>query len=157
MTILPRRAGLSGRVGGVSLMIAVTAVVMAVVAPAEPRSDDAYVVIVNQQNPVTTLPRSQLDAIFLGKVTMWPSGLEIAPVSNADDDLRESFCAAVHSRPYAAVAAYWAAKTFKEAVLPPGRLDDTEVLHFVAVTPGGIGFVRAGTPLEGVKAVQVDG
>jgi ABC-type phosphate transport system substrate-binding protein len=157
MTFPPRSTGSSGQVAGVSLMITAAVVMMAATVPGQPRPDDAFVVIVNEQNPVTTLPKPQLDAIFLGKVTTWPSGILITPVSNADDDLRESFCTAVHSRPYAAIAAYWAAKAFKEAAVPPNRLANTEVLHFVSSTPGGIGFVRAGTPLQGVKAVRVDG
>lgn len=138
-----------------TLVLATAALAAAVLAPTTGAGDDAFAVIVNESNPVTSIARSQLDAMFLGKVLLWPDGTSVVPVGNTDATLRESFCSAIHARPAAAVAAYWAAKSFKEAVVPPAPLDDPAVIELVATTRGAIGFVSADSRLRGVKAVRV--
>jgi len=114
-----------------------------------------FVIVVSGQNSVDTLTRARVDGMFLGKVKAWPDGVEVAPALNADADLCESFAQAIHSRSYAAVSAYWAAKTFRDFVAPPPKLKDAEVITFTKSNPGAIGFVHKGASLAGVKLLKV--
>lgn len=125
--------------------------------PGGAASDGGFEVIVHRDNISSSLTRGQLDAIFLGKINVWPAGGEITVVNNVDDAIRNDFSKAIHARPEAAVNAYWAAKSFKDAVVPPIRLDDGETVAFIADNPGAIGYVRAGTPLQGVKPMGIEG
>lgn len=117
--------------------------------------EPGFLVIVHRDNTESSIPRARLDAIFLGKITVWPDGLEIMLVNHEDTDLRDQFSNSIHARPEAAVNAYWAAKSFKDAVVPPARLGDDEIVAFVAEHPGAIGYVSPGTPLHGVKRLAV--
>jgi len=114
-----------------------------------------FVIVVNDSNTVGSLSRARVDGMFLGKITQWPDGAEVAPAHNADSELCESFAQAIHSRSFAAVSAYWAAKTFRDFVVPPPKLEDGEVISFVAANPGAIGFVHKGAAHAGVKVLTV--
>lgn len=120
-------------------------------------SDAGFEIIVHNANPASSLPRSQVDAMFLGKISAWPSGLEIILISNQDEEIRDQFAKSIHSRPDAAVSAYWAAKAFKDASLPPAKLKNGDIVQYVAGNPGAIGIVVTGTPLSGVKSLSIEG
>jgi len=119
------------------------------------QSGPEFVIVVNAANASSSLPRARVDGMFLGKITTWSDGSEVALALNSDAGLCESFAQAIHSRSFAAVSAYWAAKTFRDFVVPPSKLDDAAVIKFVKENKGGIGFVTKGTSLSGVKVLSV--
>ena len=118
-------------------------------------ADNDFVIVVHESNATPALARARVDAMFLGKIAKWPDGSDVTVVSNRDEALCEEFSQAIHARSGAAVTAYWAAKTFKEFVPPPPKLDDTEVIEFVRDNPGAIGFVRRGVSLRGVNTLAL--
>jgi ABC-type phosphate transport system substrate-binding protein len=91
------------------------------------------------------------------KVTAWPDG---TPVVAVDQDrtapVRAAFSKDVHKKEADAVAAYWATLVYSgREVPPPIKRSDEDVLEFVRRTPGAVGYVSAGAPLQGVKPVAL--
>jgi ABC-type phosphate transport system substrate-binding protein len=117
-----------------------------------------YTVVVNASNPVASLSKSQAADLFMKRTGKWPGGRPAVPVDQAKNaPVRAAFSQAVLGRPVTQISAHWQQQIFSGADVPPTeRTGDAAVLAFVASTPGGIGYVAAGTaPIAGVKALTV--
>ena len=114
-----------------------------------------FVVIVHPDNPDTTLEKSRLDGMFLGKIKQFSDDTEVVPVQNGDESVSEAFSQAVHTRSYQAVTVYWSAMAFKKYVAPPAKLGDDEVVDFVRANRGAIGYVSSTADIGGVATVTV--
>ena len=116
-----------------------------------------YVVIVNAENPATALDRSFLARAFLKKVTRWPDGSAVDPVDLfAGSATRAQFSRTVLGRSVAAVRNQWQQAIFSGRKVPPPELaSDAEVVEYVRRRPGAVGYVSAGTRLEGTRVVEV--
>ncbi|MHB8348619.1 MAG: hypothetical protein ACYDHM_16025 [Acidiferrobacterales bacterium] len=111
-------------------------------------------VIVHPKVPVARISRDELRAIYLMRVTFWPGGTPIVPVNcDAESVLRIRFSRRVLGAPPTAFAGYWAHLHFQGENPPLVFGSDRNVAAFVARVPGAIGYVRAGTPLHGVRIV----
>jgi ABC-type phosphate transport system substrate-binding protein len=131
---------------------------LALVASAAPAKAQAFTVVVNEANPVSSLSKDELSRIFLKKMTQWPTGGAIAAVDlGKGTSARESFSKTVHGRGVSAIESHWQQQIFAgKDVPPPEKPSDAEVLAFVRANAGAIGYIAAGTGLgAGVKAVQV--
>ena len=118
---------------------------------------DAYVVIVNDSNKTSSIPRHVVAAMFMKKVPAWPSGTVCIPVDQPGTSaVRESFSNAIHRKPASAIRSYWQQQIFSGRDVPPlEKNGDAEVIAFVRNNPGAIGYIAPVTPLEGVKAIKV--
>ncbi len=117
-----------------------------------------YVVIVNETNDIAALKADEVSKIFFKKAHRWPNGNDVVPVDLPESaPVREAFSAAVHGKSVGAVRAYWQQQIFSGRAVPPAeKTSDEQVVAFVRVTPGAIGYVSAGAQLApGVKRVQV--
>ena len=132
-------------------------VILAAAAGAEP-SRSAYVVIVYPKAPVTRLERKFLAEIFLRRATRWPDDSPIRPVDlGPDSPARGRFSQEILARSVASVKSYWQQRIFSGEGLPPPELDhDDAVVSWVASHPGAIGYVAAGTAIDGARAVDVN-
>lgn len=128
-------------------------------APAEAQNAPAvrYKVIVNASNPVKSLTRSQLAAMFLKKVDAWETGALVIPIDQPERaPVRQTFSREVLGKPPAAVKSYWNQLVFSgRSVPPPEKLSDADVVNFVRSTPSAVGYVSAATPTKGVKVLAV--
>src|SRR6266436_620613 len=120
-------------------------------------AEDRYRIIVNPRNAVAALDRAELARFFMKRVTGWPDG---TPVTAVDQErsapVRAAFSKDVHERDADGVAAYWATQIYSGRGAPPViKRSDDEVLDFVRRNPGAVGYVSAGAPLQGVKALSV--
>jgi phosphate transport system substrate-binding protein len=114
-----------------------------------PVAYDAIAVIVNPSNPVTSLTKAQVKAIFQGGITNWREvggpDLDIGLV-NRDE-------------------ASGTREAFGKIVLDGERFDPTAVIlpgtgqvrSVVAQAPSAIGYISLGFVTDDVKAVAVDG
>jgi ABC-type phosphate transport system substrate-binding protein len=138
---------------GVSIVVALAA---AAVAAEQPRS--AYVVIVHPGNRVSRVERKFLGDAFLRRTTRWPDDTPIRPVDlGPDAPARMRFSEEVLSRSVASVRSYWQQRIFSGQGLPPPELaDDESVVGYVVSHPGAIGYVGAGTALNGARIVEVN-
>lgn len=116
------------------------------------QGQDGYRVIVNVANPVEGLTKSEAARLFLTRTT-WDSGDPVYAVDlAATSSVREEF-----SRDVLGVTAAAAAQQWKRAAgqPPPSVATDREVLAFVRLKRGAIGYVSSAASLQGVKVVTI--
>ena len=111
-----------------------------------------FKIIVNPVNPVTTLSKSQLTNIFLRRTTSWENGQPVKPVDQAETSpLREAFSREILGLSPTA-AAQQAGAASNEPLLAVAS--DREVLAYVRLKPGGVGYVSASAPTQGLKVLS---
>lgn len=122
-----------------------------------PPGRPGYRLIVNANNPVTSLDRRFVEDAFLKKIKSWPDGETLRPVDlPLRSEIRERFSDEVLRRPLAALQAYWQQRIFSGRDVPPPAVDaDADVVKYVGRFEGGIGYVSASAPLAGTKAVPL--
>jgi len=133
---------------------------LAVAAFAQPSSSkaDSIVIIVNESNSVSHLTRAQLSRYFLKKVTTWADGRPLEPVDLGENArTREMFSSIILGKRVTAVKAYWQQMIFSgRAVPPPEKRSEEDVIEFVHLRLGAIGYVSSETDVgERVKIVRV--
>ena len=121
-------------------------------------AQDGFRIVVNSQNPVSTLSKSQVSRLFLEKPT-WEDGGPAAPVDLLPTSpIREGF-----SRDVLGVPVPTAIDRGREAAKaagsnpPPSMASDREVLAYVRLKTGAIGYVSLAADVSGVKVVSVGG
>jgi ABC-type phosphate transport system substrate-binding protein len=131
---------------------------LAVAAASAETTRSVYVVIVHPATSVSRLDRKFVEEIFLRRVTRWPDDTPIKPVDlGPDARARIRFSEDVLSRSVASVRSYWQQRIFSGQGIPPPELpDDATVVSYVLSHPGAIGYVAAGTVLNGAKALEVN-
>jgi TonB family protein len=136
---------------------AVTAIACHVMA-AGAAAQDGFRVVVNAQNPVASLSKTQVSKLFLEKAT-WEDGGAVSPVDLLPTStIREGF-----SRDVLGVPVPTAIDRSREAAKavganpPPSMASDREVLAYVRLKPGAIGYVSLAADVSGVKVVAVAG
>jgi len=127
-------------------------------ATALSQGGEAYVVVVNQSNTMSSVEAKELSRMFLKKVARWEDGEPILPVDLVlESAVRERFSEEVHDRTVAAVNAYWQQRVFSgRSIPPPERASSDEVIEFVRSNPGAVGYVSARTDVSGVKVLTID-
>ena len=121
-------------------------------------ADAPFQVIVHRANPVTSISRAELSAIYMKRARSWPDGMEIIAVEQpARSRVREQFSRVVHGKSVAFVTRYWQRLIFAGRGVPPPELKSTEaIIDFVRARRGSIGYIEAGTsPGDGVKVIAV--
>ncbi|HYG62461.1 MAG TPA: hypothetical protein VEL74_07755 [Thermoanaerobaculia bacterium] len=146
------------RMAGALLALAAVAAVLVPVAARRAAASEFYVVIVNQENPLSVLPASEVSRIFLKRSERWPNGELILPIDLPEGSpVRESFSKEVHDRSTAAIRAYWQQLIFSGRGLPPPeKASGADIVEYVRSHRGGIGYVSVRTSLgAGVKVLKV--
>ena len=116
------------------------------------QGQDTYKVIVNVANPIDGLTKSEAARLFLTRAT-WDGGDPVYPVDLAGtSSVREEF-----SRDVLGVTAAAAIQQWKRAAgePPPAMATDREVLAFVRLKRGAIGYVSSAANLQGVKVLTI--
>lgn len=140
--------------------ILAAAAVLLLLSPARPiraQADYSFIVVVNDANPTTALPRSAVALLFL-KRAAWGDGQQALPVDQPEDsETRRDFTQLVHRKSVMAIRSYWQQQIFSgRDVPPPEKQSDREVLAFVRENPNAIGYVAASAVLgDGVKILNL--
>lgn len=121
-------------------------------------AQDGYRIVVNPSNPVSALSRSEVSKLFLESTT-WDDGAVAAPVDLLPTSpVREGFSREVLGLPVPAVI-----DRIREVAKaaggnpPPSMASDREVLAYVRLKPGAIGYVSLAADVSGVKVLAVGG
>ncbi len=139
-----------------ALLCAAAALVAAAPLATSP-ADAEYRVVVHATNPVDSITRADLSAMFLKRTRSWPGGTPVEPVDQAEGSaVHERFCGDVHGRSAASIRTYWARLVFAGRDKPPERkASDGEVVAFVRSHAGAVGYVLGSAPVAGVKVIEV--
>jgi len=140
------------RIGAFTLMVAAAASF----AAEHPRP--AFILIVNPTNHVSKIDRKFLAEVFLRRATRWPDDTPVQPVDlGPDAPARVRFTQEILSRSVTSVRSYWQQRIFSGQGLPPPELvNDEAVVSYVAAHPGAVGYVSAGTPLNGAMVLELN-
>lgn len=113
------------------------------------------VVIVHPSNQLATLTDSDVQKIYLGKVTHFPGGTTIDAVDQAEaEPTRKMFYQQVVRKDGAQLKAYWAKIIFTGDGLPPeAKGNSTAVKAWVASHPDAIGYIDEAALDQTVKPV----
>lgn len=119
---------------------------------------NAFRIVVNTANPVSSLTKSEASRLFLKKVTSWKDGKPVLVVDQPEvSPCRRSFTKEIHGREVASVKSYWQQMIFAGRAVPPTeKPSDHDVVSFVATNPLAIGYVSPNTTVgDGVKIVTL--
>jgi ABC-type phosphate transport system substrate-binding protein len=138
---------LAGRVGmiliGVALGLGVGAAGADVVA------------VVAAKSPITTLSKSQVADIFLGKPSRLPDGAYAVPVDQAEGSaVRDEFYEKVADKSAAQIKAYWSKIIFTGRGQPPPSVSNSiEMKKRISDNPAAIGYIDRNLVDDSVRVV----
>ena len=116
-------------------------------------AEDGYRIVVNPANPVSSLSKSQVSKLFLDKAE-WDGGMAVTPVDLPPaSPIREAFSKEVLGLDPSAVADRW--QKAPGGTPPPAMASDREVLAYVRLKRGAIGYVSLGADVIGVKVIAI--
>ena len=116
-----------------------------------------FVVVVNTENPVVSLGRSEVKNIFLGKKMFWPSGVGIDVALQDDNEVHRSFVLEILNKSPRQLAMYWKQELFSGTGIPPKEYpDDQSVKDAVAANPKAIGYIDALRLDDTVREVRIE-
>jgi len=122
------------------------------------KNSPSFVVIVHPSNRFNTLRRSQIDYLFLRKVSRWPWGAEAKPIDlPVHDAIRQEFTREVLGTSESQLETYWIDQRSTLGLVPPDVVPDAAAAKaFVAARPGAIAYIPAAALDSRVKVVKVE-
>jgi len=114
------------------------------------------VAVVSAKNPVSTLSKSQIADIFMGKMIRFPNGSEVVPVDQVENSAaRKEFYFEFADKSPAQIKAFWSKIIFTGRGKPPPEVsNDIEVKKFIAKHPDAIGYIERKRVDDSVKVVH---
>lgn len=117
---------------------------------------DEIAVIVNKNNPVTTLSQSIIKKIFLGKKTFWSDGHRIDVYLQNENQLHRAFTKSTLNKSARQFKMYWRRELYSGTGLPPQQLpDDQSVKAAISSNPSAIGYINSRNLDDNVKEIRI--
>jgi ABC-type phosphate transport system substrate-binding protein len=122
-------------------------------AAAAARAD--VVAVVSAKSAVTTLSKSQVAGIFLGKATRFPNGVQAVPIDQAVGSVaRDEFYAKLAGKSAAQLRAYWSKIIFTGRGQPPPQVANSEEMKKrLMQNPAAIGYIESNRVDDTVRVV----
>ncbi len=99
-------------------------------------------VIVNAQNPINSISRSQLSDYFLKRVRSWPDGVPMRFFDRSDSDVRRAFLRNIVRKSSRDIDMFWIGQKLYSGQSAPTQVSsDSTTEIMVSRFPGGIGYV----------------
>jgi ABC-type phosphate transport system substrate-binding protein len=100
--------------------------------------------IVSSTSAITTLSKTQVTDIFLGKVSRFPDGTQAIPIDQAEGSpARDEFYATYAGKSPAQIKSHWAKIIFTGRGQPPKTVvSDSDVKILVAANPPAISYIE---------------
>ncbi len=134
----------------------IAAVIVAVMLSPVLSAAEDVVLIGNPSIPESTLTKYEVNNIFLGKKIAWADQTKIIFAIQETSDVHKAFCKAYLNKSPSHFSNYWKKKLFSGKGLQPKVLSgDQEMIEFVSVTKGAVGYVSSNTPLDKVKTIRI--
>ena len=114
-------------------------------------------VVVNKDNPTTTISSEDLSALMMKKTPRWSDGTPVVPVDQVESTAaRAAFTTTVLRKSPAAVKSYWRQQIFSGRETPPvEKRNDEEVLRYVRANRGAVGYVSEGASVGDVRVIEI--
>lgn len=118
-----------------------------------------FVIVVNVENPVASLPLADLQRMFRKQIRMWPDGQTVVPVDwDATSEIRREFSERVLNRSVREMGEFWVQQSITQGLTPPTTLKSSRaILRFVASVPGAIAYVPPVETNDTVKILGIKG
>ena len=117
------------------------------------QAQETYRVIVNVANPIDELTKPEAARLFLTRTT-WDNGEPAYPGDlTPTSPVRAEFSREVLGVTAAGAIQHW--KRVAAGQPPPSVATDREVLAFVRLKRGAIGYVSSAAGMQGVKVIQI--
>jgi len=113
------------------------------------------VAVVSSKNPVTSLSKSQVADIFLGKTVRFPDGVPAVPIDQEEGSpAREEFYATFMGKSPAQIKSHWTKIIFTGRGQPPRAVSNSaEVRKLIAANPQAIGYIERSAVDDRVKVL----
>jgi len=116
-----------------------------------------FIVIAHEDVVQDSLDHNALKNIYLGKKTRWDNDEKIVPVMIQSGKLRTEFIDKILKKSNYQFETYWKQMIFTGKGLPPKSFKKfSELIQYIAETPGAIGFVPVIVMPEGVKIIFIE-
>ncbi|SFD59485.1 substrate-binding domain-containing protein [Pseudoalteromonas denitrificans] len=111
-------------------------------------------VIVNTANS-STLDKTAIERIFMGKMKKFPNGQVALPMNAAKGmGSRDEFNKAVIGRSSSQVNAYWSKLVFTgKGSMPKELSSDAEMISTISSNQGAIGYINSSSVTDAVKVI----
>jgi ABC-type phosphate transport system substrate-binding protein len=131
--------------------------VMLGVAIAMSAEEVRFKIVVHPKNSVASIDRDQLRNMFLKKRVVWSDGETIRPIDlSTKFSIREHFVRSVLKKTPAQLKTYWNQQIFSgKGVPPPEAGSPADVVNYVLLHPGAVGYVPFDADVRGAKVVEV--
>ena len=119
---------------------------------------DHMIVIANQSVPADKLTGLELKNIFTGKIKLWENGDKIILVYSKQKETQIHFFKEYIKKTPQQFINSWRNLIFmgKSSTIPKGMADEKELIKYVSLTKGAIGYVASQKLIDGVKIISVD-
>jgi phosphate transport system substrate-binding protein len=117
-------------------------------------------IIINEQNPVSSLTLQEIQALFRDERHHWAPGRPATVVLTAQGSLERSVALrTLYEMNELAYTRYWTARIYRaQSASAPIQVESAStVARVVATLPGGIGVARLPQLPKGVKMLRIDG
>jgi len=105
----------------------------------------------------TSLKRSDVQLVFLGKKKKWENGDKIYVVTLKKGPLHEAFLKAHVNKTPARFLSYWKIAIVTGTGIPPKTFEsEQELMGYVADKKGAVGYISSSTEPEGVKTLSIE-
>lgn len=112
------------------------------------------VVVANPGVKFGSIPRSQLNRLFLGQSSSFPDGSHALPL-DAEGEQRNAFYQAILKKSPTQMEKYWARMIFTGKEQPPRQVRSRDVKSVVAETAGAISYLDSSQVDGSVKVITV--
>ena len=144
------------RAATVAILLIMASILCGPVPPVAAASDD-LVIIANPGLDDNSIEQKDLQRIYLGKQTRWEDNTSIVPVMLKTGPLHDEFIEGYLERSVQRFVTYWRQMVFTGKGMPPKSFaSESDLVDFVARTPGSVGFASAGANVSSVKVLAVD-
>lgn len=116
------------------------------------------VVVVSEQNPLTTLGRVELADIYLGRLSRFPNGEPAVPIDQAEgSNTRDEFYDEYLGWSAPQVKAHWSKLIFTGRGRPPRSVNSgSAVAELVAENPNAIAYMDRDHVNDGLRILSID-